>query len=78
MRRLVQLLRQSEFHTFLFCLMCMLINWPFLAVTGKNGLISLYMYLLVLWLIFILLLFLVQRSLRDNTPGKDGDGEGGG
>lgn len=73
MTRLVQLLRQVEFHIVVFCTLFILLNWPFLAVSGRHGLMGIFLYLFVLWSIFILLLFLIQRSLRDMTSGEDGD-----
>ena len=73
MRSLARLLRQPAFHIFVFCLLFMLINWPFLAISATNGLQSIFLYLFVLWPILILLLFLIQKSLRGNGPGGDQD-----
>ena len=75
MRRHLQLLRQPEFHIFLFCLLFLLVNWPFLAIPGRDGLLSIFMCLFVLWSIIILLLFLMQRSLRGKASGEDRDDE---
>jgi small-conductance mechanosensitive channel len=72
------LLRQPEFHLFVFCLLFMLINWPFLAISAKSGLMSIFLYLFAIWSILILLLFLIQRSLRGNGSGEDRDKKGGG
>lgn len=72
------MLRQPEFHLFVFCLLFMLINWPFLAISAKSGLMSIFMYLFVIWSMLILLLFLIQRSLRGNGSGEDRDKKGGG
>lgn len=77
MRRLVQLLRQPEFHIFIFCLLLLLANWPFLAISAKKGLVSIFTYLFVLNAILILLLFLIQRSVGGSVSGEDGDDEGG-
>lgn len=77
MTRFVQLLRQVGFHLLAFCTLFLLINWPFLAISGRHGLMSIFMYLFVLWSILILLLFLIQGSLRGTASGDDGDGEGG-
>jgi len=78
MMRLKQVLRQPEFHAFLFLFLFLLGNWPFLSIAGSNGLMSLFLFLFVVWAVFILLLFLVQRSLRRDASGEDGDEEGGG
>ncbi|HBG07126.1 MAG: hypothetical protein A2075_21120 [Geobacteraceae bacterium GWC2_58_44] len=78
MRRHVQLLRQPEFQVFVFCLLFLLINWPFLGVSGKSSLMSIFSYLFVLWAIFILLMFLIQRALRGTASGEDGNEKGGG
>ena len=74
MRRLVGLFRQPEFHIFLFCLMLILANWPFLAVAGGNGLKSMFLYLYGLWSALILVLFLIQKSNRSKASDEDGDG----
>lgn len=76
MKRLV-LLRQPEFHIFVFCVLFLLLNWPFLAISAQSGLLSIFRYLFALWSMLILLLFLIQRSLRGKSSG-DGDEEGGG
>ena len=77
MKRHAQLLRQPEFHIWLFCILFLLSNWPLLAVSASSGLMSIFCYLFVLWSISIVLLFLIQRSLRRNAPSEEGDGEGG-
>ena len=77
MRRLVGLFRQPEFHIFLFCLMLILANWPFLAVAGGNGLKSMILYLYGLWSVLILILFLIQKSNRGKADDDDGDGRRG-
>lgn len=77
MTRLVQLLRQVGFHLLVFCILFLLINWPFLAISGRHGLVSIFRYLFVLWSILILLLFIIQRGLRGTVSGENGDEEGG-
>lgn len=74
--RLAQLLRQPEFHIFLCALLLLLSNWPFLGISAKHGLMSIYLYLFTLWALFILLLFLIQMTLKDDPSGKNGDDEG--
>ena len=74
MRRLFVLFRQPEFQIFLFCLMLVLANWPFLAVAGGNGLKSMFLYLYGLWSALILVLFLIQKSNRSKASDEDGDG----
>jgi hypothetical protein len=77
MKRLLELLRQTEFHIFLFFLLFMLMDWPFLAVAAEGGLASMFMFLYGLWAVVILLLFLIQKSLRGKGPGDERQ-EGGG
>jgi hypothetical protein len=77
MKRLAQLLRQPDFHLLLFCLFVVLTGWPFMAVPGKGGVAGLFVYLLLIWGILILLLFLVNMSLRSDTSGGTGDRKGG-
>lgn len=75
--RLVQLLRQPEFQIFLFCLLFLLLNWPFLAISANSGLTGIFMYLFVLWALSIFLLFLIQRALKGEASVKGKDNEGG-
>jgi len=77
MRRLFGLFRQPEFQIFLFCLMLILANWPFLAVAGGNGLTNMFLYLYGLWSVLILILFLIQKSCRGKADDDDGDGRRG-
>jgi hypothetical membrane protein len=72
------MLRQVEFHIFLFVLLFILIDWPFLAISANHGLPAVFSYLFVLWSLFILLLFLVSRALGPAVPGEERDDEGGG
>lgn len=72
MRKFAELLRQKEFHFFLFCLLLMLFNWPFLSVAAGSGLKGLFWYLYALWLALIILLFLIQRALRRSTEERRG------
>lgn len=78
MKRLVELLKQTDFHAFLFCLMLFLVNWPLLQSAAAGGVKALFVYLYGLWLVLILILFLIQKSLRGNRPDKDRDVGGGG
>lgn len=76
MRSVGALLRQHEFHLFIFCLLFILIDWPFLDISARHGLIPTFKYLFGLWGLFIFLLFLVQRAL--NSSASDGiDDQGG-
>lgn len=77
MTRLLQLLRQREFQLFAFCLLFMLVNWPFLGIPAQSGLMSIFSYLFVLWGLFILLLFLIQKTLSDQAFREDERDEGG-
>jgi hypothetical protein len=60
-KRLRNLLRQSEFHTLLFILGFALLNWPFLGIFRLKRPEVLLVYLYVLWAVGIFLLFLVSR-----------------
>jgi hypothetical protein len=77
MKKLAQLLRQPGFHIFLFCLFLALAGWPFLAVAGASGVAGLFRYLLLIWGILVVLLFLVNMSLRSDTSGGTVDGKRG-
>ena len=78
MRRHVQLLRQPEFHIFLFFILFLLLNWPFTSVAGANGLMSLFIYLYAVGFVTVFLFFLIQRTLRDTPTHKDRNQKGGG
>lgn len=77
MAKLTQLPRQPAFQIFLSCLFFILINWPFLAIPGNSGLMSMFTYIFVLWGIFILLLFLIHKKLSGKAPDETGDAERG-
>lgn len=73
MKQLVRLLRQPEFQVFLFCILFMLINWPFLGISASRGLMGIFSYLFILWGILIVVIFLMQRALRGES-GRDEQG----
>ena len=75
MKKPKKLLRLKEFHIFLACFFANLFNWPFLAVPEKYGPLGLFIYLLLVWVIMIVLLFIISRSFKENTEGKDKNGE---
>lgn len=66
MERLKNLLRQPEFHILLFGLFFILCNWPFLAIPGANGPVSMFYYLFFIWGIIIGAMYLVSKSLEDD------------
>lgn len=78
MKRAAGVLRQPEFQIFLFCLMFVLFNWPFLAVAGSIGFKSVFLYLYGLWSALILLLFFLQKSIRHKKRGDDSTPKEGG
>ena len=67
MRRFSHLLRQPEFHLFLFCLGLILLNWPFLAIFQGRAPELLFVYLLSVWAIAVILLFLIARACRSRA-----------
>jgi hypothetical protein len=67
MRRFSYLLRQPEFHLFLFCLGLILLNWPFLAIFQGRPPEFLFVYLLSVWAIAVLVLFLIARACLSKT-----------
>ena len=77
MRTVLGVFRQPEFQLFLFCLMFLLFNWPFLAVVGTGGFKSLFLYLYGLWSVLIVLLFLIQKSIRKKKSDDDATRRGG-
>jgi hypothetical protein len=72
------MLRQVEFHIFLFFLLFLMVEWPLLAVPSDNGLLSIFCYLFLIWASFIFLLFLIQRTLQGTASRDERDNEGGG
>jgi hypothetical protein len=69
LKRIRNLLRQSEFHTLLFIFGFALLNWPFLGIFRLKRAEVLLIYLYVLWAIGIFLLFLVSRSGKESASG---------
>ena len=67
MKRFSHLLRQPEFHLFLFCLGLVLLNWPFLAIFQGRAPELLFVYLLSVWAIAVILLFLIARACRNRA-----------
>ena len=78
MNKLKQLFRQSGFQLLLSCLLFVLMNWPFLAISVQRGLMAVFGYLFLLWGGIIFLAFLIGRSFRGNSSSENGDEEGGG
>lgn len=83
MKKFRNLLRQPEFHVFLFCMFFVLICLPFLVFPGANKPVNMFdenifYYFFILWGVVIALLFFIVRSLRNDVPAeteneKDGD-----
>lgn len=71
MTRLTRLIRQKQFHLFIFCLQVLLIEWPILSVSAARGLRSVFVYLFTIWAFFILILFLLHKSSLDEASEKD-------
>ena len=76
MNKVKQLFRQQGMHLFIFCLLCVLLNWPILAVAVNGGLKAMFRYLFMLCVIILLLLFLIHLSLRRDASGQSRDEEG--
>lgn len=74
MKRLQRLLRQSEFQLFVCCLLFMLIDWPFLGISARGGLVSLFRYIYTVWALLVLLLFLIHRNFKDDDYRNDDRG----
>lgn len=69
MRKLKNLLRQPEFHAFLFCIYLILICMPFLAFPAKNQAVNMFefdmfIYFFVVWGMVVAVLFLIAKSLK--------------
>lgn len=74
-----RLLKQSEFHLFLFFIYLVAICLPFFIFPAKNAPVNMFSddifsYFFIVWGIVIALLFLTSRSL-DNSPEPSGDTE---
>jgi O-antigen/teichoic acid export membrane protein len=77
MRRLRALLRQSEFHIFLFCLSLILFARPLLVMFNGRGPESVFISLYVPWAVIIFFLFLAARSSASAPADQSRDGETG-
>ena len=81
MKKFINLLKQPEFHVLLFCISFTLLCLPFLIFPANNEPVNMFdknmfYYFFIAWGSLIVLLFLIARSLREDTDGKTGHEEG--
>ncbi len=62
MKKLKNLLRQQEFHAFVFCLCLILFSYPLLIMTNIGHPKSVYFSLFIPWATIIVGLFFISRS----------------
>lgn len=73
--RLKHLLRQAEFHGFLFVLVLLVFSWPFFGSAGTPPPGSLFLYLFLPWGIVIFLLFIISQSLTTSSSSEPGSNQ---
>jgi hypothetical protein len=71
MNRLKKFLRQPEAHLFLFLIAALLLGWPFLTIFSQEYNQGIFVYLFSIWGIFIVVLILINRSLKNEDLNKD-------
>ena len=72
MRSLSQFLRQPALHVAIFCFYVLLLSWPCLSAVGAwHGGISLFVFLFVNWVLIIVLLWAITRSLKDDHEDEE-------
>ncbi len=73
MERLANLFKQTDFHIFLFFLSIILFGWPVVHFSDLNRFETMFYYLFGAWAIVIFLLFLVSRSLSDQSGSEEAE-----
>ncbi len=73
MERFKNLLRQTEFHFFLFCLSLILFGWPVVSFSDLQRLEIGFVYLFLVWGVIILLLYLVSGSLDEPASSQENE-----
>lgn len=66
MERLKRLFRQPAFHFWLFLLYLMIFTWPCLAIISLDRQNQVFAYIFANWIILVVLLYLVGRSIQDH------------
>jgi hypothetical protein len=73
MERFKNLLKQTEFHVFLFCLSLILFGWPVVNFSDLERLEIRFVYLFLVWGVIILLLYFVGESLGEQASSPENE-----
>ncbi len=77
MRKLKSLFGQGEFHILIFFFGLFSLSWPIVGVLERKHPAFVLVYLFFMWLSFIIILFLIGRSIpKGNEGGREGVQEG--
>jgi uncharacterized membrane protein AbrB (regulator of aidB expression) len=71
MERLSNLFKQTDFQIFLFVLSMILFGWPIVHFSDLDRFETMFYYLFGAWTVVIFLLFMVSRSLSDQTSSEE-------
>jgi hypothetical protein len=74
MERLSNLFKQTDFQIFLFFLSMILFGWPVVHFSDIDRFETMFYYLFGAWAVVIFLLFLISRSVPDQTTEETEDG----
>jgi hypothetical protein len=77
MKRLKDILGLAEFHILMLVVGLLSLSWPLLSVFEEKHPGDLLLYFFLIWIIFIILLFLLGRSIRAPSNADDKDGARG-
>jgi hypothetical protein len=64
MKKFRRLLRQSEFHGFIFCFSLASLSWPLLGVFHLRSPAIVVAYLFIIWSLLIVMLLFISRGCR--------------
>ena len=67
---------KRDVQLFILGVALLLFNWPVLTIALKYGVVALYGYLFGSWLVVILLLFGLARSVDAESPSEHGKAKG--
>ncbi len=68
MKKLKTVLKQPEFHAFLFVLCLIFFTYPLVLMSNKAAANVIYSILFLAWIIVITLLFVITRSYTESQP----------
>lgn len=69
MAKITEFFSNPGVGAFLFCLFLVLLGWPFISIADRPG-YAVFVYLFLIWSLIIVLLFVIQKSCREDCGAK--------